>query len=213
MKQIPTLTHKQLRLLSELRAFAVREGKPPTVREIQDIMGFKSPRSVGQMLEALERAGYIRRSEGARNISILRNPPTPTPDFGRTIQVPVVGTAPAGAPLLAEQNITDYISISSRIARPPHSYFILRVVGDSMNKAGINDRDMVLVRQQPVAEDGQTVVALIDDKATIKRIRFFQNHIVLEPVSKNAKNRPIILEEDFQVQGVVIATLPKEGTK
>lgn len=201
------LTNKQMQFLLNLVAYIREESRAPTNREMQQITGLKSPRSVGQYLEALEKAGYIKREKGARNIKILQNPPIPQSDAGKTVRIPIVGYAPCGIPFLAEQNIENSVSVSVKLAKPPHRYFILRVKGDSMDKASINDGGMVLVRQQTTANDGEIVVALIDDEATIKRLRYRNGYISLEPVSSNPKHQPIILERDFMIQGVVVKAI------
>jgi repressor LexA len=100
------------------------------------------------------------------------------------------------------------VPVSQRIARPGAVYFLLHAVGDSMDEAGINDGDLVLVRQQPVADEGQKIVALIDDEATIKEFRRKKEKVVLAPRSSNPRHRPIILDQEFIIQGVVIDTLP-----
>lgn len=126
----------------------------------------------------------------------------------RTIEIPLVGSAPCGAPLLAEENIETTVQVSQRIARPGATYFLLRAIGTSMNNAGINDGDLVIVRQQPIAVDGDRVVALIDDEATIKEYRRHDDRVILSPRSNDAQHKPIILEGDFLIQGVVIGTIP-----
>ena len=128
----------------------------------------------------------------------------------RTVNVPLVGTISCGAPVFAEENIEAHIPISVSLAKPGFRYFLLRASGDSMNKAGIEDGDFVLVRQQPTADNGQRVVALIDDEATVKEIEFTKDVVILKPRSKNKDHQPIILDHDFQVQGVVVATLPAD---
>lgn len=203
------LTNRQVRFLSDMIAYIREEHRPPTSRELQHMMGFRSPRSVGQYLETLEKAGYIKRGKGARNIKILQPPPVPQPGIAKTVRVPIVGSAPCGIPFLAEQNIEDYVSVSVKLAKPPYRYFILRVKGDSMNEANIPDGGMVLVRQQATARDGQIVVALIDDEATIKKLRLSKGkgYVSLEPVSSNPEHRSILLEREFQIQGVVVKAL------
>lgn len=208
-----SLSPKQLRFLEHLVAYRRQEGVTPTVREMQAFMGFRSPRSVGQFLDALERAGLIERGAGARNIRILRvQPDAAVPDRVGTVQVPVVGSIAAGLPILAEENVEEYIAVSARLARAPHTYFLLRVRGDSMNLANIQDGDLVLVRHQPTAEAGDRVVALINDSATVKVLRVGPDAIVLEPQSTNPQNKPIVLDHDFEVQGVVVATIPRSGS-
>jgi repressor LexA len=100
------------------------------------------------------------------------------------------------------------IPVSQRLARPGAIYFLLRAVGNSMDLAGIGDGDLVLVRQQPVANEGDRVVALIDDEATIKEFRRRGNTIILAPRSSDKSHKPIILERDFMIQGLVIETIP-----
>jgi repressor LexA len=128
-----------------------------------------------------------------------------------TINIPLVGVAPCGAPLLAEENVEGFVAISKDLARPPHRYFLLRAIGDSMNKAGIKSGDLVLCRQQNSASDGERVVAVVDDEATIKEFRKSGDVVLLTPRSTNKKHRPIVVQKDFAVQGVVIATLPGEA--
>lgn len=203
------LTSKQLDFFSKLLAYRGKHGVLPTVREMQEFADFRSPRSVTQFLDALEDAGFIKRGEGARNIRITKIPAGPvTRGRARTVPVPLVGTVAAGLPILATENIESTILVSDQLARGHHRYFLLRVSGDSMNRAGIQNGDLVLVRQQSTADPGQNVVALIDDEATVKRLRVAPQAIVLEPVSSNPKHKPIILDRDFAVQGVVVGTIP-----
>lgn len=203
------LTQRQIDFFQKLLAFRAKHGVLPTVREMQEFAGFRSPRSVTQFLEALENAGYVRRGVGVRNIQILRLPaPQATRGHARTVPVPLVGTVAAGLPILAVENVEATIPVSDRLARGNHRYFLLRVSGDSMDKAGIRNRDLVLIRQQATAQPGQFVVALIDDEATVKRLRVTPHAVVLEPVSTNPKHQPIILGRDFTIQGVVVGTIP-----
>lgn len=202
------LTQKQEDFFNILANYIRREKIPPTNREILKMMGLKSPRSIEQYLNVLEEGGYIKRGKGARNIKILKSP-YDNNNSSKTVKVPVVGYVPCGAPFLAEENIEKQIVVSEKIAKPPYKYFMLRAVGDSMNKAGINDGDLVLVRQQMTANNGDTVVALIDDEATIKRLRSHKDYITLEPNSTNADHCAIVLERDFRIQGVVVRSMPE----
>jgi repressor LexA len=131
-----------------------------------------------------------------------------TADNARTIEIPLVGSVACGAPLLAEENIEAHIPISTALAKPGGRYFILRAMGDSMNAAGIEDGSLVLVRQQPHAKNGDRVVALIDDEATVKEFRREKNLVVLQPKSRNRAHKPIVLTDDFIIQGVVVASIP-----
>ena len=133
------------------------------------------------------------------------------PDLGpvhaQTVNIPLVGTAACGVPIFAEENIEGLIPVSTSLAKPGYKYFLLHAKGDSMNRAGINDGDIVLVRQQPNANDGDKVVALVDDEATIKEFHRTNDVVILKPKSSNPDNEPIILTKDFQIQGVVITTI------
>jgi len=208
MNKVIKLTQKQEEFFNILTDFIRREKIPPTNREILKTMGLKSPRSVVQYLDILEEGGYIQRGKGARNIKILKSP-YDNNNSSKTVKVPVVGYVPCGVPFLAEENIEKQIVVSEKIAKPPYKYFMLRAIGDSMNKAGINNGDLVLVRQQVIANNGDMVVALIDDEATIKRLRLHKDHIILEPDSTNPEHCPIVLERDFRIQGVVVKSMPE----
>lgn len=202
------LTPKQEEFFNVLADYIRREKIPPTNREILKMMGLKSPRSIAQYLDVLDEGGYIQRGKGARNIKIIKSP-YDNDNSSKTVKVPVLGYVPCGVPFLAEENIERNVAISEKIAKPPYKYFILRAVGDSMNKAGINDGNLVLVRQQMTAIDGDIVVALIDDSATIKQLRLRKDCITLEPKSTNADHCPIVLERDFRIQGVVVRSMPE----
>jgi repressor LexA len=169
-------------------------------------LGYKSPRSASLIINDLIEKGFLKkRSDGAMQfINDLE------PDFShaRTVKVPLVGRVACGLPILAEENIDGMIPVSVNLARPGSKYFLLRALGDSMDKAGINDGDLVLVRQQPVAEDGDIVVALIDDEATVKELRRTKDALILKPKSANKIHQPIILTDNFQIQGLVVATIP-----
>lgn len=200
-----TLTAKELELLRHLRNAIVHRGNSPSVRDLQGLMDYQSPRSVTVLLDRLQAKGIIRR-KADKKLSIIRDPDTHTQNAS-TVDIPLVGQVACGTPLLAEQNIEAMIPVSTQLARPPYKYFLLRACGDSMNAAGIHDGDIVLIRQTDSAENGETVVALIDSEATIKKLKKNENTIFLEPKSKNPIHKPIILHSDFRIQGVVVKTL------
>ncbi len=182
-------------------------GRTPTLQAISDHLGFKSRRSAALLIERLTKKGYVTRAMNG-NLRPVREVHE-SAETERTVKIPLVGTAPCGLPLLAEENVEAMIPVSQRIARPGAVYFLLRASGDSMDQAGIQDGDLVLVRQQPVAQEGERIVALIDDEATIKEYRQRGDQIILTPRSKNSVHKPIILERNFMIQGVVIATVQK----
>jgi len=202
------LTQKQEEFFNILADYIQREKIPPTNREILKMMGLKSPRNIAQYLDVLEAEGYVKRGKGARNIKIIKSPYDKN-NSGKTVKVPILGYVPCGTPFLAEENIEKNIAVSRKIAKPPYKYFMLRAVGDSMNKAGINNNDLVLVRRQMTANSGDIVAALIDDEATIKQLQLHKDHITLEPRSTNKDHCPIILERDFSIQGVVVKSMPE----
>lgn len=120
-----------------------------------------------------------------------------------TIEIPLIGSVSCGLPIFAEENIEAKIPISTKLVKKANDYFLLRASGDSMNKKGINSGDLLLIKQQQVAENGDLVLALIDDDATVKEFINNGNIIILKPHSTNPKHQPIILTSDFRVQGIV----------
>lgn len=125
-----------------------------------------------------------------------------------TVNIPLIGSIACGTPILAIENIESEIPVSNDLIKGSNKYFLLRASGNSMNEVGINDGDLVLVKQQSTAENGDFVVAVIDDEATIKEFRKNSDAIVLRPRSKEQKHQPIILTRDFRIQGIVVATIP-----
>jgi repressor LexA len=126
----------------------------------------------------------------------------------RTINLPLIGSIACGSPILAVENIETEIPVSVDLIKGPSKHFLLRAVGNSMNNEGINDGDIVLVKQQNTAENGDIVVALIDDEATIKEFNKTKEAVVLKPRSTEPKHKPFILTRDFRIQGIVITTIP-----
>jgi len=158
----------------------------------------------------LEEEGDIERWTGARGLRPLRNDTSAL----QTRAVPVLGQAPAGPLMLAEQNVDSWVQMPKTIARAGSEYFLLRVRGNSMNKAKVDggkieDGDLVLVRQQATADDGAIVVALIDGEAAIKRFARGSGYYVLKPDSTDAKHRPIVVDRDFRIQGTVVRVLKR----
>ena len=190
--------------LSFIRNKIVHAGQTPSLRTIAAFLGYKSPRSVQMMLDRLKKDGRIHYKDG--KITLVHLPDAPTGEHTR--DVPVVGTAAAGALALAEQVIEDHIPVSTKIAKPGFEYFILRVRGNSMNRSNINNGDLVLVCQQLTAREGQIVVALVNDEATIKYFHRDKGVVVLKPDSTDSSFKPLILSDEFIIQGVVVQTIP-----
>jgi len=126
----------------------------------------------------------------------------------KTVNIPLLGSIACGAPILAIENIETEIPVSVDLLKGSNTHFLLRAKGNSMNEVGINDGDLVLIKQQFTAENGDLVVALIDDEATIKEFHKNSDAIVLKPRSKEQIHHPIILTRDFRIQGIVVATIP-----
>lgn len=186
-----TITEKQSEILEYIKAQILERGFPPAVREICEAVHLKSTSSVHSHLETLEKNGYIRRDPTKpRAIEILDDA------FNLTrremAQVPIVGRVAAGEPLLAEQNIEDYFPIP--VERLPNNQtFLLQVKGESMINAGILNGDYILVEQTPSASNGEVVVALVEDGATVKRFLKENGHYRLQP--ENDTMDPIIVDE------------------
>jgi repressor LexA len=189
---------------SFIRNEIVHSGVTPSLRAIAKAVGYSSPRSAQLLLERLKEKGMIREKNGSIDLTSKQA----SQATERTVDVPLVGSVACGSPSLSEQDVEGVVAVSTKIAKPGHAYFILRAQGDSMDRAGINDGDFVLIRQQPVAHTGENIVALINDEATIKEFRPGKSATVLMPKSTNSKHKPIILTEDFQIQGVVVTTIP-----
>lgn len=193
------ITAKQQEILEYIKSCILSKGYPPAVREICEAVHLKSTSSVHSHLETLERNGYIRRDPTKpRAIEIMDD------DFALTrrdvVNVPIIGTVTAGEPILAEENIIDYFPVPVEML-PNLPTFMLKVHGESMINAGIYDGDAVIVAQQPTAENGEIVVALLDDGATTKRFYKENNHYRLQP--ENDTMSPIITDH-VQILGKVI---------
>lgn len=203
------VTKRQQAVLDCIEACIQEKGYGPTVREICQSLGLSSPSTVHVHLKTLEEKGLIKRDPlKSRSItlthphdeaSVIEN--VIAPSFGRAVEVPLVGNVAAGSPILAEENITDTMTLPTDIVGDAPS-FMLSVRGDSMIEAGINDGDYVVVKEQPVANNGDIVVALIDDGATVKRFYREKDHIRLQP--ENSSMDPIITR-DCSIAGKVVA--------
>ncbi len=197
------LTGRQQEVLEGIYRIAQEKGYPPTVREIGNLLGLRSSCTVQRHLEALERKGYLKRDRTkARSIEILQadNPrfkPVPM------VPVPIVGTVAAGQPILATENIEDVFPLPRDIVKD-NQCFMLQVQGDSMVEAGIFNGDLVVVRQQPYADDGDIVVAMIEEEATVKYLHRRRGHVYLDPA--NASMQPIQADE-VQIVGKVLMSI------
>ncbi|MEA2097716.1 MAG: transcriptional repressor LexA [Patescibacteria group bacterium] len=201
-----TLSKKESEAIRLIRNSLVHMGQTPSVRELMASLGYRSPRSASVIIDKLIDKGFLVRKDSGK-LKLIKDLKS-SPARARTVKVPLVGEISCGMPVFAEENFEMMIPVSINLAPPPHKYFLLRAKGDSMNKKKINDRDLVLVRQQSSAETGDSVVAIIDDEATIKELQISNNAIILKPRSTNKEHQPIILDKDFLVQGVVVGVIP-----
>ena len=193
------ISKKQEEILSFIKSEILKKGYPPAVREICEAVHLKSTSSVHSHLETLEKNGYIRRDPTKpRAIEIIDDEFSLT--RRETVNVPIVGTVAAGVPILARQNIENYFPIPSEFM-PNALSFMLRVMGDSMINICINYCDLVLVEQGNDARNGDVVVALVEDSATVKTFYKEKGHVRLQP--ENDSMDPIIVSSDLQILGKV----------
>lgn len=207
------LTARQRRILEVIRDHMRQQGYPPSVREIGEAVGLTSTSSVAHQLGALQAKGFLRRDANRPRAVDVRLPDSPD-DIDEAERraahpmpayVPVVGRIAAGGPILAEQAVEDTLPLPRDLVGEG-TLFCLRVVGDSMIDAAIADGDLVVVRQQPTAENGTIVAAMIDGEATVKTLRRREGHVWLLP--QNPAYEPI-LADDATVLGRVVTVLRK----
>ena len=192
------ISAKQQEILEYIKDEILHKGYPPAVREICQAVNLKSTSSVHSHLETLEKNGYIRRDPTKpRAIEIMDD--TFNLNRREMVNVPILGNVAAGEPLFAEENIEDYFQIPAEMV-PNSEVFMLHVRGESMINVGILDGDNVLVQQQSTAKDGEMVVALVEDSATVKTFYKEDGYIRLQP--ENDTMEPIIVP-DCQILGKV----------
>lgn len=197
------LTERQREILDFIKEFIGRRGYPPALRDICARFGIKGPQNARKHLDALERKGFIRRSSNTSRSIVLG----PLPRL--TLSVPIAGRVRAGGPELAVEDITGHVELDSRFFKCAGS-FLLRVEGDSMTGAGIDEGDLVLVRQQKDASDNDIVVAMLGDEATVKRFFRKGRSVVLRP--ENPRLKPIEVGEEgpgFSIIGKVISVIKR----
>jgi len=198
-----TLTARQAEILDLIRDFIEVEGCPPTRAEIAETLGFRSANAAEDHLRALERKGCIEIVAGSsRGIRLLDE----LEEYG----LPVVGQVAAGEPILAEENIEDYCPIEGE-AFYPRADYLLRVRGDSMQDIGIHDGDLLAVHRSKRAENGQVVVARLDDDVTVKRFR--QRGSIVRLMAENPDYEPIrvdLRQQSLVIEGLAVGIIRKE---
>lgn len=202
------LNTKQIEILQYMKSQINEKGYPPSVREICEAVGLRSTSTVHGHLSKLEDKGYIRRdATKPRAIEILLNDTVDYQLKKEIINIPIIGKVTAGQPILAVENVEDTFPMPMDFIDSGNStVFMLTIKGDSMIEAGIMDQDYVVVRQQSIARNGDIVVALIGEEATVKRFYREADHIRLQP--ENSSMEPIIVKE-ASILGKVIGVFRK----
>lgn len=203
------MTDKEKVLLGHIEREVASKGRYPSYASLAELMGYKSKRSVFLLINSLVEQGYLRKNADAR-IRLTNNVAINT--SVETVNVPLLGDVACGTPIFAEENVEAVFAISTQIAKPNNRYFLLRANGDSMNSAsdhrkGIEDGELVLIRAQTYAENGDWVVAIINNEGTVKEFRRLEDHVALLPHSTNTRHKPIIVSDDLIIQGVVVDVL------
>ena len=207
-KEKKELTQAQEKLFNSIAEFISANGFPPTSRELGSILGITST-SVYEQLERLESKGFIKRKKRtARSIEIIKEPDRESVSAHnvKLIRIPVIGTIAAGQPIFAYENIEDEIYVDESSVGKGR-FFALKIKGESMINAGINDGDLVIIRRQPLVEPGEIVAALIEDEATLKRLRISRGRVFLDPENDAFEPIEVTYREDFKILGKLVSTV------
>ena len=194
------LTKKEKEVFEYINDCIEKNGFAPTVRDICSALNIKSTSSVHDYIRRLDEKGYIKKSSGKSRALIVEN--SANSDTGKMKKVPILGRVTAGLPILAVENYDGYVDFPAAMARGKSNLFALRVIGESMIEAGILDGDIVVVEGRRYADDGEIVVAMIEDEATVKRFYRDNGRVRLQPA--NHTMRPIF-SRDVTILGKVIA--------
>ena len=195
------LTKRQQEIFDFIKRYSAKQGYPPTVRDIGKAVGLASSSTVHAHLANLEKVGLLRRDPSKpRAIELLDRAADAVKSIGRPNGLPVVGQVAAGQPILAEENIEEYVQVPD-VAGGEEGEYVLRIRGESMKNAGILEGDYVVVRPQDTATDGEIVVALVGEEATVKRFFKESDHIRLQP--ENETMEPIRSREAKVIGRVV----------
>ena len=204
MKQ---LTEKQKSMFEYIMDYVSKQGYPPTIRELGLTFGI-TPKGAYDHLKAIEKKGYVRcKKNSSRAIELLKSPQglPLSSSVNAMVSVPLLGQVAAGLPLLAEENIEEYLSFPRSMLGGGEELFALRVVGDSMKDAGIFDHDVAIIKKQSVAKNGDIVVALLEDDATLKYFYQEEDRIRLQPA--NSQYRPIYVQASDVMRTVLLGKL------
>ena len=188
------LTKRQAAILDYIKREIKAKGYPPAVREIGQAVGLSSPSTVHSHLTTLEQLGYIKRDQNKpRALEVRLGDEAPTFAIKEMVDVPILGVIHAGLPTLAEENFEDTFPIPLQYVHSNKQLFMLHVAGDSMVEAGIENGDLLIVEEGPTARNGEIVVAVMEDEATVKTFYRENGHIRLQP--ENSGMEPIIVQD------------------
>lgn len=202
---IETITEPQLRLLNAIEAYVARKGTSPTLRELGRELN-QGVASIYKLVQRLERNGFVGRTAGkSRGLTVLRSSQE-SQTVGK-VPIPLLGTVAAGLPIFSPENQLGEVMVDSALVRSGR-HFALRVQGESMIDAGINPGDVLVVRQQPLAEHREIVVALLNDEATVKRLHYRNGEIALLPENARFSKIPVGPEDDLRIVGKVVSVRP-----
>ncbi len=199
------LTDKQERILNFIVEYVGEKGYPPSIREIGNAFEISSLRGVTVHLDALERKGFIKRASTSRSITVIGKTGSTSPSRNVTF-LPIVGTIAAGTPITATENVDGLVPVPQELVHNIQGAFVLRVRGDSMIDEHIMPRDLVVIKPQATAENGDLVAVLLGDEATVKRIHYQDGRVRLLPAN-NAYEPIEIDREDSRVIGKVIGLM------
>lgn len=204
------LTNKQKIVWAAINDFIKKSGKSPTLEEIRKALGYAGVSSVQRHVDALVKKGYVTREEHQpRSLELtIRN--------DRSVEIPLLGNIACGEPFFGEQNIQEWVSYdATKLRGDAKEYFFLTAVGDSMNKAGIDNGDLVLIKRQQAADFGSRVAVLLGDEVTIKKLMRGDGYYILQPESTKSENKPTrVYENPFKmlsIQGIVV-DVKKKGS-
>ncbi len=194
------LTEKETAIYKYLKRHIDKNGFAPTYRKIQEDMGYTYIGAVQTFLKQLADKGYLSMSGGRRGITLTEN------NSAEALSIPLVGSIAAGYPIEAVES-SEYIDIPRSMLKPGGSFFALRVKGDSMEDAHIIDGDIVIIKKQKIAENGETVAAIVDQAATLKK--YYRKNNVIELHSANEKYKPIRVKDqaEFEILGILAGVI------
>ncbi|MDP3741380.1 MAG: transcriptional repressor LexA [bacterium] len=196
-------TKRQKELLEYIISAVRQRSLPPTISEMAKALKVKSKNSIAKLLAALEEKGFLKRDGRARGIKVFD-------EFGNEVEsglvaVPILGTVPAGGPIVVEEHVEDWVNLPNTLLRGRRDVFLLKVRGDSMIGAGILEGDLVIVKPTKDAKSGDIVVALLRDEATVKKFIEVNGRKYLKP--ENPKYQNIYPSDEWTVQGKVVGVI------